>query len=64
MSYKPRKTPLLMAAQQIQRWDTVTGMEVLLTHASDQFLPWVGLELPREIIGEAIVVYFKPRFIE
>ncbi|CAI7623616.1 unnamed protein product [Penicillium glandicola] len=56
MSYKPRQTPLLTAAQQNQGWDTVTGVEVLLAQAFDQFLLWTGLEPPREIMAEAIVV--------
>lgn len=55
MAYKPRQTPLLTAAQQNQGWDTVTGVEVLLAQAFDQFLLWTGLEPPREIMTEAIV---------
>ena len=30
-------------------------MEVLLAEAFDQFLLWIGLEPPREIMAEAIV---------
>ncbi|CAI7574997.1 unnamed protein product [Penicillium viridicatum] len=55
MAYKARQTPLLVAAQQNQGWDTATGVEVLLTQAFDQFLLWTGLEPPREIVAEAIV---------
>ncbi|KAJ6139513.1 hypothetical protein N7471_005999 [Penicillium samsonianum] len=61
MSYKPRQTPLLTAAQQNQGWDTVTGVEVLLAQAFDQFLLWTGLEPPREIMAEAIVVLDRER---
>ncbi|KAK4870458.1 hypothetical protein LT330_004806 [Penicillium expansum] len=43
MSYKPRQTPLLIAAQQNQGWDTITGVEILLAQAFDQFLLWTGL---------------------
>ncbi|KAJ5356354.1 hypothetical protein N7517_010963 [Penicillium concentricum] len=56
MSYKPRQTPLLTAAQQNQGWDMVTGVEVLLAQAFDQFLLWTGLEPPRDIMAEAVVV--------
>ncbi|KAJ5496900.1 hypothetical protein N7463_008887 [Penicillium fimorum] len=56
MSYKPRQTPLLAVAQQNQGWDTVTGVEVLLAQAFDQFLLWTGLEPPKNIMAEAIVV--------
>ncbi|KAJ5607513.1 hypothetical protein N7537_004132 [Penicillium hordei] len=61
MSYKPRQTPLLTAAQQNQGWDTVTGVEVLLAQAFDQFLLWTGLEPPREIMAEAIVALDNQR---
>ncbi|KAJ5177984.1 uncharacterized protein N7500_000683 [Penicillium coprophilum] len=57
MSYKPRQTPLLTAAQQNQGWDTVTGVEVLLAQAFDQFSLWTGLEPPRDIMAEAVVVH-------
>ncbi|KGO60645.1 Quinate/shikimate 5-dehydrogenase/glutamyl-tRNA reductase [Penicillium expansum] len=57
VSYKPRQTPLLTAAQQNQGWDTITGVEVLLAQAFDQFLLWTGLEPPREIMAEAVVVF-------
>ena len=60
MSYKPRQTPLLMAAQK-HGWDTVTGLEVLLAQAFDQFLLWTGLEAPRDVMAEAIVVLDKER---
>ncbi|CDM30822.1 3-dehydroquinate synthase AroB [Penicillium roqueforti FM164] len=62
MSYKPRKMPLLTAAQQNQGWDTVTGVEVLLTQAPDQFLLWMRLELPREIM-EVTVVLIESRLL-
>jgi shikimate-5-dehydrogenase len=61
MSYKPRQTPLLTAAQRHHGWDTVTGVEVLLAQAFDQFLLWTGLEPPRDIMEEAIVALDKER---
>jgi shikimate 5-dehydrogenase len=53
MSYKPRQTPLMTAAQQNQGWDRVTGVEALLAQAFDQSLLWTGFEPPREIMTEA-----------
>lgn len=57
MSYKPRQTPLLMAAQRHQGWNTVTGVEVLLAQAFDQFVLWTGLEPPKDVMGRAIVAH-------
>ncbi|KAJ5337725.1 hypothetical protein N7452_004453 [Penicillium brevicompactum] len=61
MSYKPRQTPLLTAAQKHQGWDTVTGVEVLLAQAFDQFRLWTKLEPPREVMAEAIAALDKKR---
>lgn len=61
MSYKPRQTPLLTAAQKHQEWDTVTGLEVLLAQAFDQFRLWTELEPPREIMTDAIAALDRKR---
>ncbi|KGO35969.1 Quinate/shikimate 5-dehydrogenase/glutamyl-tRNA reductase [Penicillium expansum] len=61
VSYKPRQMPLLTEAQQNQGWDMITGVEVLLAQAFDQFLLFTGLELPREIMAEAVVVFDRDR---
>ncbi|OJJ00772.1 hypothetical protein ASPVEDRAFT_128860 [Aspergillus versicolor CBS 583.65] len=55
MSYKPRQTPLLTVAQRHSGWATVTGVEVLLAQAFDQFKLWTGLEPPREEMIEAVL---------
>ncbi|KAL4922045.1 hypothetical protein BDW62DRAFT_197283 [Aspergillus aurantiobrunneus] len=55
MSYKPRQTPLLTVAQRHEGWATVTGVEVLLAQAFDQFRLWTGLEPPREEMIDAIL---------
>lgn len=53
MAYKPRQTPLLTVAQNHEQWHTVTGIEVLLAQAYDQFRLWTGQESPRkQMIGE------------
>jgi shikimate-5-dehydrogenase len=55
MSYKPRQTPLLAAALQSGRgWATVTGIEVLLEQAFDQFKLWTGEEAPKAVMQEAL----------
>lgn len=54
MSYKPRQTPLLTVAQRHEGWATVTGVQVLLAQAFDQFRLWTGLEPPREKMVEAV----------
>ncbi|CAG7919129.1 unnamed protein product [Penicillium olsonii] len=61
MSYKPRQTPLLTATQKHPDWDTVTGVEVLLAQAFDQFRLWTGLEPPKEVMAEAILALDKKR---
>lgn len=55
MSYKPRQTPLLTVAQKHEGWATVTGVEVLLAQAFDQFKLWTGLEPPREEMIDAVL---------
>jgi shikimate-5-dehydrogenase len=55
MSYKPRQTPLLTVAQRHQAWDTVSGVEVLLAQAFDQFSLWTGLDAPKDVMTEAIL---------
>ncbi|KAJ5817852.1 Quinate/shikimate 5-dehydrogenase/glutamyl-tRNA reductase [Penicillium robsamsonii] len=54
-------TPLLTVAQHNQGWDTVTGVEVLLAQAFDQFMLWAGFEPPRDIMAEVIVVLVGER---
>jgi shikimate-5-dehydrogenase len=50
MAYKPRETPLLKVAGTIQRWRTVTGVEVLLEQAFEQSELWLGLPAPKEVM--------------
>jgi pentafunctional AROM polypeptide len=54
MSYKPRVTPLLLAAQRHEGWTTVTGIEVLLAQAFDQYRLWTGREPPKEAMIRAV----------
>ncbi|KAL5335994.1 hypothetical protein BJX70DRAFT_410130 [Aspergillus crustosus] len=54
MSYKPRQTPLLSAAERCQGWETVTGVEVLLAQAFDQYTLWTGLEPPKREMIEVV----------
>ncbi|TPX11257.1 uncharacterized protein E0L32_001075 [Thyridium curvatum] len=55
MAYKPRQTPLLAVAQRYPRWKTVTGIEVLLAQAFDQYQLWTGREAPKEIMVDAVL---------
>ncbi|KAJ5096352.1 shikimate / quinate 5-dehydrogenase protein [Penicillium alfredii] len=55
MSYKPRQTPLLNAAQKHPEWTTVPGVEVLLAQGFDQFRLWTGRDLPKEKMVEAVM---------
>jgi shikimate-5-dehydrogenase len=55
MSYKPRVTPLLTVASIYTGWATVTGLEVLLEQAIDQFQIWLGLPAPREEMANALM---------
>lgn len=61
MSYKPRQTPLLSVAQRSEGWYTVTGVEVLLAQAYDQFYLWTGCEPPREKMIEAVAQYEREK---
>jgi shikimate-5-dehydrogenase len=54
MSYKPRITPLLVSAKKHEGWDTVTGIEVLLAQAFDQYRLWTGREAPRDVMIRAV----------
>jgi pentafunctional AROM polypeptide len=55
MSYKPLQTPLLSAAQRQSTWETVTGVQVLLAQAFDQYRLWTGKEPPKKVIREAVM---------
>ncbi|KAJ5747343.1 uncharacterized protein N7511_009039 [Penicillium nucicola] len=55
MAYKPRQTPLLTVAQRHHGWDTVSGVEVLLAQAFDQFVLWTGLQPPKDVMTEAVL---------
>lgn len=57
MSYKPRITPLLICAQRHEGWTTITGIEVLLAQAFDQYRLWTGREPPREAMIRAVEVH-------
>ncbi|GLI75720.1 hypothetical protein PoHVEF18_003982 [Penicillium ochrochloron] len=61
MSYKPRQTPLLSVAQGHEGWYTVTGVEVLLAQAYDQFYLWTGCEPPREKMIEAVAQHEREK---
>jgi shikimate-5-dehydrogenase len=61
MSYKPRQTPLLSVAQRTEGWYTVTGVEVLLAQAYDQFYLWTGCEPPREKMIEAVAKHEREK---
>jgi shikimate-5-dehydrogenase len=54
MSYKPRRTPLLAAAERQIGWATVPGLEVLLHQALTQFELWTGLPAPEEVMEREI----------
>ncbi|KAJ5923539.1 hypothetical protein N7454_008784 [Penicillium verhagenii] len=54
MAYKPRQTPLLNVAQRHANWQTVTGVEVLLSQGYDQFKLWTGREAPKQEMVEAV----------
>ncbi|VUC26022.1 unnamed protein product [Clonostachys rosea] len=57
MAYKPRITPLLKMAQRHPGWETVTGVEVLLSQAFDQYLSWTNKEAPKEIMLDAVMAH-------
>jgi shikimate-5-dehydrogenase len=54
MSYKPRNTPLLMAAKRHKGWKTVPGVEVLLYQAFDQYRLWTGRSAPEKVMLQAV----------
>lgn len=54
MAYKPQRMPLLVAAEGCPGWDRITGLEVLLYQAFDQFELWTGLKAPQDDMAEAI----------
>ncbi|CAK7223175.1 hypothetical protein SBRCBS47491_005116 [Sporothrix bragantina] len=56
MAYKPRKTPLLAVAQRHPGWETVTGIQVLLAQAFDQYRLWTGNEPPKNAMVDAVTV--------
>jgi len=55
MSYKPRQTPLLMVAQRHPGWEAVTGIQVLLAQAFDQYRLWTKKEPPTKAMVEAVM---------
>ncbi|KAJ6095616.1 hypothetical protein N7486_006362 [Penicillium sp. IBT 16267x] len=61
MSYQPRQTPLLNMAQKHEGWKIVTGVEVLLSQAYDQFRLWTGREPPKEKMMEAVVEHEREK---
>lgn len=64
MSYKPRQTPLLNVAQRYEGWETVTGVEVLLSQAYDQFQLWTGREPPKEKMVEAVAEHEREQALK
>ncbi|KAL1881495.1 hypothetical protein Plec18167_003091 [Paecilomyces lecythidis] len=54
MSYKPRRTPLLAAAEARDGWETIKGVEVLLAQGFDQYRLWTGRDAPRQAIVDAV----------
>lgn len=61
MAYKPRQTPLLTMAQKHEHWHTVTGVEVLLEQAYDQFRLWTEREPPKEQMMEAVALHEREK---
>ncbi|KAK9380003.1 shikimate [Kockiozyma suomiensis] len=57
MAYMPRQTPLLTMAQKNKDWQTVTGLQVLLAQAYDQYRLWTGLEPPQKVMAEAVAAH-------
>lgn len=64
MSYKPRQTPLLLAAKKHQGWDIITGIQVLLSQAFDQYKLWTGKDAPRKAILDAVTSHEAGEKIE
>jgi len=64
MSYKPRKTPLLAAAEKHSGWRMIQGVEVLLYQAFDQFELWTGLTAPVDAMAQQVNVHVRSRQTE
>ncbi|KAI0163104.1 putative pentafunctional AROM polypeptide [Pestalotiopsis sp. NC0098] len=54
MSYQPPHTPLMTAAEAHPGWRTLSGVDVLLAQAFDQFRLWTGFEPPTDQMIEAV----------
>lgn len=56
MAYKPRLTPLMIAARQLasRSWSTVPGVEVLLRQGFPQFDIWTGISAPETVMRQAL----------
>ncbi|KAJ1971868.1 3-dehydroquinate dehydratase (3-dehydroquinase) [Dimargaris xerosporica] len=54
MAYKPRRTPLLQAAER-HGWGTVEGIEVLIEQGLHQFAIWTGLQAPATTMREIVL---------
>lgn len=55
MAYKPRGTPLLTVAKMNSGWQPISGVEVLLEQAFDQFRLWTGLPAPQVVMKDALL---------
>lgn len=61
MSYKPRQTPLLTVAQRSAGWETVPGVQVLLSQAFDQYRLWTGKPAPKQSMLDAVTAHERER---
>lgn len=61
MPYKPRQTPLLNMAQRHEGWETVTGVEVLVSQTYDQFQVWTGREPLKAKMVEALAEHERDK---
>ncbi|KAJ9144592.1 Aromatic compound dioxygenase [Pleurostoma richardsiae] len=57
MSYKPRQTPLLTVAQRQLGWEAVTGVQVLIAQAFEQYRLWTGLQPPKDAMLHAVMAH-------
>lgn len=59
MSYKPRVTPLLLAAAKygFPKWQTVNGIDVLLEQGFSQFELWTGNKAPKKEMKAALAAH-------
>lgn len=56
MAYRPRKTPLITAAEKSGKpWALVEGIQVLLEQGYEQFRIWTGKLPPRQEIKKAVL---------